>query len=153
MTTRLIVVLLLSFQKTIPIDGEDAIQLQSVTKLEEWVVAQLELILFQSTNTNTLIVGRLAEVILVSSSFTFKTLSYRSLENCYDCLLVACLRKVQEWAYVSILAEFRHNVWPHKLFDLEQFIERFDQSLVDLSTSAPDYLLTHNSIQVTAANC
>ena len=64
-----------------------------------------------------------------------------------DCVLVACLRKVQQWTYVSVLAEFRHLVWPHRLFDLEQLVEHFDQSRVNVVGSAPDYLLTHTSLQ------
>lgn len=76
-----------------------------------------------------------------------------STDNYLDCLLVACLRKVQEWSFVSILAEFRQWVWPHRLFDFEQLVEHFDKSLVDLSVSSPDYLLTHVSLQVASDDC
>jgi hypothetical protein len=70
-----------------------------------------------------------------------------SPENHYDSVVVACLRRVQEWSFVSILSEFRQNTWPHRLLDFEQFIERFDAKLIDAHKHAPDYMLTHKHLR------
>ena len=72
-----------------------------------------------------------------------------SPENYYDCLIIACLRRIQEWSYISVLAEFRQFTWPHKLFDFEQFIEVFHSATaVDLSSNVPDFITIHDSFKV-----
>ena len=71
-----------------------------------------------------------------------------STENYLDCLLVACLRRFQQWSYVSILSEFRQHTWPHKLFDFEQLIEHFDTNKVSVPSTLPDYVITHITLQV-----
>ena len=76
------------------------------------------------------------------------TLRYTSSDNFYESLLVACFRRLQDWSYISILAEFRQNVWPHRMPDFEQMIERFDPKLVDCTASVPDSIVIHNNIKV-----
>ena len=80
-------------------------------------------------------------------------ISLCSADSFYDCLLIACMRRVQEWSFLSILAEFRHNTWPHKLFDLEQFIERFDTSTVNVSGSVPEFISLHDNFKVGKMLC
>jgi hypothetical protein len=63
--------------------------------------------------------------------------------------LIACLRRVQEWSFVSILSEFRQNTWPNRLFDFEQMIESFNIKSVNTAEHAiPDYLAIHNNLKV-----
>jgi hypothetical protein len=63
--------------------------------------------------------------------------------KCYDCILVACLRKIQSWAFTSIIAEFRLHSGPERFFDYEQFIERYDISDIDLGSQIPEFLSLH----------
>jgi hypothetical protein len=74
-----------------------------------------------------------------------------SSDSYYDCLIIACMRRLQEWSYVSILAEFRHNTWPHKLPDLEQILEIFHTSAVDLTSCTPEFLAIHDNFKVCCA--
>jgi len=92
-------------------------------EFDEWTLQSVNIILNNCADCNTMIVG---------SSDTF-----------YDCLLIGCLRRVQEWSFVSILSEFRENTWPNKLFDLEQYIEHFNIPIIDTKKATPDHLLTH----------
>jgi hypothetical protein len=46
------------------------------------------------------------------------------------------------------MAEFRHNTWPHKLPDLEQIIEIFRTSAVDLTSCTPEFLAIHDNFKV-----
>jgi hypothetical protein len=75
-----------------------------------------------------------------------------STDTYYDCLLVACMRRVQSWSYLSVLAEFRQNIWPNKMFDFEQFIEHFNITLIDLSSSMPDFITIHDNFKVLACS-
>ena len=75
-------------------------------------------------------------------------LFYSSSETLYDCLVIGCLRRVQEWSFTSILSEFRQLCWPLRLNDFEQFIESFNVSLVVTEENVPDYLLTHDHLKV-----
>lgn len=64
-----------------------------------------------------------------------------------DCIIVACLRRVQEWSFVSILGELRmHSAC--RQFDVEQFIEEFDPDTIDISTNTPDFLKIHIRLKV-----
>lgn len=73
---------------------------------------------------------------------------YTRVDTFYDCLIIACLRRLQEWSYVSILAEFRQHTWPHKLHDFEQVIEKFNTALVDLPVNVPEFLSIHDNFKV-----
>lgn len=60
--------------------------------------------------------------------------------SCVDAALIACLRRIQRWGLTSVLAEFR-QLTGRKIFDLEQFIEFFDVSTVQIpSHRMPAYL-------------
>lgn len=73
---------------------------------------------------------------------------FRSADNFLDCLLIACLRRFQQWSYISILSEFRQHTWPDKLYDFEQLIEHFDANKVSVPSTLPDYVITHITLQV-----
>lgn len=73
---------------------------------------------------------------------------FTRVDTFYDCLVIACLRRLQEWSYVSILAEFRQHTWPHKLHDFEQVIEKFNTALVDLPVNVPEFLSIHDNFKV-----
>jgi hypothetical protein len=62
--------------------------------------------------------------------------------------MIACLRKMQDWSIMSIVAEFRVFTWPHRIQDFEQFIEFFNTKLVDMDTLAPDFHTIHENIKV-----
>lgn len=51
-----------------------------------------------------------------------------------DALLIACLRKLQRWSFVSILTEFR-SLAGVSIFDYEQFIEHVELSLTSPFTA------------------
>lgn len=70
-----------------------------------------------------------------------------SPSHCLDSILVACLRKVQEWSFVSILGELRMHSGC-RLFDVEQFIEYFDPDIIDISKNTPDFLKIHIRLKV-----
>lgn len=76
-------------------------------------------------------------------SFTFNFSPSHSVE----CIIVACLRRVQQWSFVSILGELRMHSGCRQ-FDIEQFIENFDPDIVDISKSAPDFLKIHFRLKV-----
>lgn len=96
-----------------------------VSKMEIWIKRQLELIICKCYNTSILLVG----------------CDY----SCYDCLLIACLRKCQSWTLLSIISEFRFFIGPNRrLFDMEQFIELFNTDIVCFDdTSIPAFLSIH----------
>jgi hypothetical protein len=73
---------------------------------------------------------------------------YLSAENYHDCVITSCLRRYQHWSLVSILSEFRHQTWPYKLFDFEQFIEFFNSDSINLSINMPDFITIHDTFQV-----
>lgn len=70
-----------------------------------------------------------------------------SPSHCLDSILVACLRKVQEWSFVSILGELRMHSGCRQ-FDVEQFIEYFDPDIIDISRNTPDFLKIHRRLKV-----
>jgi hypothetical protein len=74
-----------SIKSVLP-DGADP-PMTPISELEIWIKSTIEIILFHCNIGVTLIVG--------------------SSESFLDCLVVGCLRRVQEWSYVSILEEFR----------------------------------------------
>lgn len=82
--------------------------LSTVGMSEDWMKRALEL-LFSLSRHPVLMVG--------------------STSSCVDAALISCLRRVQRWGLSSVLAEFR-QLTGRKIFDLEQFIEFFDVSVV-----------------------
>lgn len=91
----------------------------SIGVSEDWMKSALEL-LFSLSRDPVLIVG--------------------SALSCVDAALIACVRRIQRWSLTSVLAEFR-QVTGRKIFDLEQFIEFFDVSIVQIpSHRMPSYL-------------
>jgi len=95
----------------------------SIIGLEDWVKKSLELIITLSSQGTILLIG--------------------NEDTCIDCLLIGCLRKVQEWALVPIINEFRINTYQRRIFDLEQFIEFFNEDLINLTNDIPEFLATH----------
>eukprot|EP01036_Dinobryon_divergens_P025846 gene25846-34434_t len=83
----------------------------------------------------------------MNHSASCNTLLVGSSETLYDCLVIGCLRRVQEWSFTSILSEFRQLCWPLRLNDFEQFIESFNVSLIVTEENVPDYLLTHDHLK------
>lgn len=73
--------------------------------------------------------------------------SLHSASHSMDNIIVACLRRVQEWSFVSILGELRMHSGCRQ-FDVEQFIESFNPDIVDISQNTPDYLLIHMRLKV-----
>lgn len=60
--------------------------------------------------------------------------------TCVDAALIACLRRIQRWGLTSVLANFR-QLTGRKIFDLEQFIEFFDTTVVRIPPlRVPTYL-------------
>ena len=59
-----------------------------------------------------------------------------------DNIVVACLRRVQEWSFVSIVGELRMNSGCRH-FDVEQFVEHFDPDTVDITLYTPEFLHVH----------
>jgi hypothetical protein len=82
------------------------------------------------------------ELILCLSVTSPAVLLIGSPSHAIDCIIVACLRRVQEWSFVSILGELR-MLSGCRQFDLEQFIESFNPDIVDISQNTPDYLQIH----------
>jgi tyrosine-protein phosphatase OCA1 len=57
-------------------------------------------------------------------------------------VVMACLRKMQHWALISIFEEYRRFAGGSRLQQQhEQFIELFDTDLVPVNESAPEFLL------------
>lgn len=57
-------------------------------------------------------------------------------------VVMACLRKMQYWALISIFEEYRRFAGGSRLQQQhEQFIELFDTDLVPVNESAPEFLL------------
>ncbi len=98
-----------------------------VSSMEQWVKYALDIVIAKSVNNSILIVG--------------------NDETCYDCLLIACLRKLQSWSIVSIINELRFHIGSQrKIFDLEQFIELFNPDILTLPSILPTYLALHDSL-------
>ena len=76
--------------KSILPDGADP-PIESIYDLELWIKSTIELILHCKFGV-TLILG--------------------SQESFLECLVIGCLRRVQEWSYISILEEFKSVVAP-----------------------------------------
>eukprot|EP01032_Pedospumella_encystans_P020436 gene20436-23212_t len=107
-------------------DGESP-PFTPLSSLETWIASTIEIILAKSSECSVLIVG--------------------GVDSFYDCLVIACLRRLQEWSYVSILAEFRQFTWPQKLFDFEQVIEKFDVGLIEIPSKIPEFLSIHDNFK------
>jgi hypothetical protein len=98
-----------------------------VSSMEQWVKYALDIIIAKSVDSSILIVG--------------------NDEACYDCLIIACLRKLQSWSIVSIINELRFHIGSQrKIFDLEQFIELFNPEILSLPSKLPSYLELHENL-------
>jgi hypothetical protein len=102
--------------------------MSDLVKFEEWLALAVEDIISHSSHAATLIIG--------------------SGETYLDCVILACWRRVQRWSTLNIIAEFRMHTWPHKLYDYEQLIERFNTSLVDIISLSPEFNVIHSNLQV-----
>lgn len=71
-----------------------------------------------------------------------------SMELFADIVMIACLRRLQRWCLTSVIDEFRALSLRRNCFDLEQFIEYFDISLVRYPFSLPDYVVNDMSLEV-----
>ena len=99
---------------------------QSVSSVEAFVKRALELILKLAVSMNP--------VLIMGSEYNI------------DNVIVACLRRVQEWSFISILGELRMNTGC-RFLDVEQFIENFDPDQVDIAQNTPEFLQIHCRIK------
>lgn len=76
------------------------------------------------------------------------TLLVGNSEAFLDCVVVCCMHRVKAWSPLACLAEFRRLCFPYRLRDLEQFIEAFDCSLVDIKCLRPESFQTHQYFTV-----
>ena len=108
---------------------------RNMIEMEEWAKTTLEL-LFTTVASRT------------AGSPNSMVLLVGNAQDCIDCLLIACMRRVQDWALVSILNEFRLLQGPlqQKSLDAEQFIEYFDVAVIDSTSKQPDFILIHRSL-------
>jgi hypothetical protein len=65
--------------------------------------------------------------LLVSFPNHRKILLIGDIDNCWDAVVIAIIRRLQNWSLTSILLEFRFH-GGRDLFDMEQFIEAYDLS-------------------------
>jgi len=63
--------------------------------------------------------------------------------------VIACLRKLQRWSFISIFDEYR-RIAGHTGSRLqqqhEQFVEQFDTDLVTITEAAPSFLQQHETL-------
>ena len=114
----------------------------NVIEMEEWVKRALECIFLVTPSSSS--------SSLASNGGPLHSggvLIVGSPQSCTDCLLVACLRRVQDWSLVSILAEFRMLQGPLQKRSpyAEQVVEHFDKNIID-STHVPDFIAIHRSL-------
>lgn len=96
--------------------------------LEGWIRNIFELIIPLSARSTVLIIG--------------------SLHDCLDLLIVACLRRMQRVSLTSTLEEFKILSGGKRIFDMEQFIEYFDPSIIELpDKNIPLYLLHYDNLK------
>lgn len=109
---------------------------RNTIELEEWIKCALELIL-STVSCNAL--ASSPRVLLIGNPV-----------HCIDILLIACMRRVQNWSLVSILSEFRILQGPlqKRICYAEQLIEYFDVSIIDL-THQPDFIAIHRLLLCT----
>lgn len=88
---------------------------------------------------------------LLLLSLSPRVLVIGSIVDYMDCIVIACIRKLQHWAISAIISEFRMLTNERDyivLFDLEQYIESFDPKsycdgrFVDID-GFPEFLATH----------
>ncbi len=108
--------------------NHEEVTASNIAKFQEWIVLCVEDVISQCSHASTLVVG--------------------SATNYLDSVVLACFRKVQDWAIVPIISEFRMFTLPHKLHDYEQMIELFDASLVDVNSLSPEWYTIHSNIKV-----
>ena len=101
----------------------------TIHDVEEWVKGTLELVF-------STVASQEGQILLVGNS-----------GDCIDCLVIACMRRLQGWSLVSILTEFRIIQGPlqKKSLAAEQFIEIFDTNTIDL-THQPEFIAIHRSL-------
>ena len=90
---------------------------------------------------------RMVDISSSPSPWSFSSFLLHSSSHSIDSIIVACLRRVQEWSFVSILGELRMHSGCRQ-FDVEQFIESFNPDIIDISQNTPDYLLIHMRLKV-----
>lgn len=79
---------------------------------------------------------------LIFSLHKFKILLIGDTKLNFDCLLVACIRRLQRFSMTSLLSEYRFNSTLRN-FDAEQLIESLDREsmlLACCSTHIPSYI-------------
>lgn len=110
---------------------------RNVVEMEEWIKSTLEL-LFTTIST-----------VVKSTNNTSVVLLLGNAHDCIDCLVVACMRRLQDWSVVSILGEFRLLQGPlqQRSLEAEQFIEYFDVAVVDVAPyHQPNFIVVHRSL-------
>jgi len=110
-----------------------------IVELEERVKRVLETTMSLTLNASSFTLSR-------ESSHT-GVLIVGSPHNCFDCLVIACMRRLQDWSLISILAEFRSLQGPLQKRSpyAEHFIEYFDEKIID-TTHLPDFIAIHRSM-------
>ena len=98
------------------------------------------------------------EMVTESLKLISEASSYPLLVLCKDGraltgVVIACLRKLQHWAFVSICEEYRRYAGPSSRIQQqhEQFIELFDTDLVSISASSPAFLRRASGLQPATA--
>mmetsp|Transcript_21569 Transcript_21569/g.19637 ORF Transcript_21569/g.19637 Transcript_21569/m.19637 type:complete len:121 (+) Transcript_21569:441-803(+) len=69
-----------------------------------------------------------------------------SIDEFNDCVVIACLRKLQKWSITSILSEFTILSGTKDInayFDYWQFIENFNIDTVVTQEILPDYMKSY----------
>ena len=68
------------------------------------------------------------------------------LESTLDLLLIAALRRLQQWSFTCTITEFR-SLAGRSIFDYEQVIEAFDPSTIELPQSLPLYISSYFDVR------
>ena len=122
----------------------------------EWIKEIINLIFNHASNGTVLVVGRYhSNVYYIFMYDSCNVLLLYHSQSYLDCLVLACLRRIQEWSLVSIFMEFRRNTWPQNNFDFEQMIEFFHFNYDEFvsegnNDTLPDFIMLHKSLKVRA---
>ena len=86
---------------------------------------------------------------LVLSLSTHTVLLVGSPKSSFDALIIACIRRIQGWTLLSTVTELRFHCTARS-FDMEQFIENFEPSLLSLESieTLPRYLQMYRDAKV-----
>ena len=118
---------------------------RNVVEMEEWIKSTLELLFF------TISTCAAAAPSTSNSNTSSVVLLLGNAQDCIDCLVVACMRRFQDWSVVSILSEFRLLQGPlqQRSMEAEQFVEYFDVAVVDVAPSQqPNFIVVHRSLLI-----